>query len=82
MKKITIIGSMLTVAAVSATLYQLHVYNLDIRQTFETENAHIRAAMERTELVSAGRERAIAELQSELKNLTNRPADGAKAGNT
>ena len=82
MKKVTIITSILTVAAIGATLFQLHVYNQQIRQTLETEIDHIRPAMARTELLAEGRQHAITELQSELKVLTNRPADQAKAGNT
>jgi hypothetical protein len=82
MKKLTIIGSILTVAAFAATLWQLHNYNLAIRQTFETENAHIREAMAHTELMAAGREHTIAQLETQLKVLTNRPAEGTKTGNS
>ena len=70
MKKIEIIVSIIAIAGIAATSWQIEVYNQnveEVRHALETENFSLHVA--------------VADLQTKLNLLTNHPTVAAKAGN-
>ena len=81
MKKLATLIAAITIAALAATDWQLQSYQRDILRCLISENAELRQAITKSELLASGRGQTISNLESRLMALTNHPAGEIRSSN-